>query len=221
MPKHPNILMVVTDQQRRDTIGAYGSAICRTPNIDRIAAEGIRFDNAFTPTGLCSPARCSLLTGLYPHGHNVLTNVGLHPVREQLHPGSDLLANGMSASGYQLGYVGKWHVSAEDPPAFGYDDYVSLGDFLAWRREIGVPVPDEMHDYSTQIAARDPAPAGRSRPFFLADNAVKLIDKYRSSPRTAVLHSPRLPRTSFPERRPRPSFLDVSAREHPAVAQSR
>ena len=69
MAQRPNILMIVTDQQRRDTIGAYGSAICRTPNIDRIATEGIRFDNAFTPTGLCSPVRCSLLTGLYPHGH--------------------------------------------------------------------------------------------------------------------------------------------------------
>lgn len=92
--------MIVTDQQRRNTIGAYGSANCRTPNIDRIAAEGIRFANAFTPTGLCSPVRCSLLTGLYPHGYKVLTNA-------------------MVTNGYRLGYVGKWHVSAEDPPALG------------------------------------------------------------------------------------------------------
>ena len=182
MAQRPNILMIVTDQQRRDTIGAYGSAICRTPNIDRIATEGIRFDNAFTPTGLCSPVRCSLLTGLYPHGHKVLTNVGLHPVREQLDPGDDVLANAMAANSYRLGYVGKWHVSAEDPPAFGYENYVSLGDFLERRQEVGALVPDEMYDYSTQVAALDPAPADHSRPRFLADNAVRLIEKYRADP---------------------------------------
>tara|TARA_A100001037_G_scaffold92575_2_gene83940 strand:- start:3057 stop:3263 length:207 start_codon:yes stop_codon:yes gene_type:complete len=64
MSAYPNIVMIVTDQQRRDTIGIYGSSVCRTPNIDRVAAEGIRFDNAYTPTGLCPPVRCSLLTGL-------------------------------------------------------------------------------------------------------------------------------------------------------------
>ena len=109
----------------------------------------------------------------------MLTNVGLHPVREQLHLGGDMLANALVASGYRLGCVGKWHVSANDPPAFGYDEYISLGDFLKWRHDIGVSVPDEIYDYSTQVAAVDPAPADLSRPRFLADNAIRLIDRYR------------------------------------------
>nr|NIO72365.1 sulfatase-like hydrolase/transferase [Anaerolineae bacterium] len=61
--KKPNILLIVTDQQRRDTIGAYGSRIAQTPAVDRLAREGLAFDYAFTPCGLCSPTRSSLLTG--------------------------------------------------------------------------------------------------------------------------------------------------------------
>ncbi len=176
--KKPNILMIVTDQQRLDTVGAYGSTICRTPNMDALAARGLRFTNAYTPTGLCSPVRCSLLSGFYPHGHKVLTNVALHPIREELDPGRDRLSPALRAAGYRLGYVGKWHVSKRPPTDFGFEDYVSLGDFETWRQEIGAPVPDEMHDYTKQVCALDPAPVERSRPAFLADHAIRLVDAY-------------------------------------------
>ncbi|MEO1017761.1 MAG: sulfatase-like hydrolase/transferase [Pseudomonadota bacterium] len=174
--RRPSILMINTDQQRRDSVGAYGSPICKTPTTDRLAAQGLRFDNAYTPTGLCSPVRCSLLTGLYPHGHRVLTNVALHPIRAQLEPGDDLLANGLKAQGYRLGYAGKWHVSKAEPPAFGYDHYVSLGDFETYRREKNLPLPDQFFDYTKQVCARDPAPAEHSRPAFLADAAIEMIE---------------------------------------------
>ena len=75
MTSLPNIVLFMTDQQRADTIGAYGSAVCQTPNIDRLATEGLHFTNAFTPCALCSPARASLLNGTFPHEHGVLTNV--------------------------------------------------------------------------------------------------------------------------------------------------
>jgi len=87
-------------------------------------------------------------------------------VCEQLDLGGDVLANPLAANSYGLGYVGKWHMSAEDPRAFGYEDYVSIGDFLKWRQEIGAPVPDEIYDYSTQFAALDPASANQSLPHF-------------------------------------------------------
>ena len=121
----PNLLLIVTDQQRRDTVGAYGSPICRTPAMDRLAAEGIRFERAFTPCGLCSPVRCSLLSGVYPHSHDVLTNVALHPVRASLEPADDRLTPALKGAGYRLGAVGKWHVSQiKGPLEFGYDDHV-------------------------------------------------------------------------------------------------
>ena len=181
MPSLPNIVMIVTDQQRRDTVGAYGSKICRTPHMDRLAQEGLSFDRAFTPTGLCSPVRCSLLTGVYPHEHRVLTNVGLHPVRAELAPDDDRLSSGLRSAGYRLGYVGKWHVSSDEPPAFGYERYTSLGDFVTWRETQGYPVPDAFNNYVTQVAALDPAPAEMSRPRFLADHAIRTIDELGSN----------------------------------------
>jgi len=60
----PNVLVLMSDQQRLDTVGAYGlNPVVRTPHIDALAARGVRFDGAFTPTAICSPARASLLTG--------------------------------------------------------------------------------------------------------------------------------------------------------------
>ncbi|MEO1102801.1 MAG: sulfatase-like hydrolase/transferase, partial [Pseudomonadota bacterium] len=194
----PNIVLIVTDQQRRDTVGAYGSRICRTPATDRLAAEGIRFSNAFTPTGLCSPVRCSLLTGVYPHEHRVLTNVGLHPVRMELRPGEDLLAHALNAAGYRMGVVGKWHVSKSDPPAFGYERYVSLGDFVKWRQDHGPALPDAFFDYTVQRAEHDPAPPSASRPTFLAANAIDTIDALSDDPQRPFFvrldfHGPHFP----------------------------
>ena len=76
MSAHPNILFILTDQQRFDTLGANGNAICQTPGTDRLAQEGVNFTHTFTPTSLCSPARASMLTGLYSHNHTMtnLTN---------------------------------------------------------------------------------------------------------------------------------------------------
>ena len=64
MSKRPNIVLILTDQQRFDTVGANGSPICQTPNIDRLAADGTTFEKAYTPVSLCSPARASYFTGV-------------------------------------------------------------------------------------------------------------------------------------------------------------
>jgi arylsulfatase A-like enzyme len=120
--KKPNILLLVTDQQRWDTVAAYGlNDICRTPNIDHLAERGVRFDNAFTPTAICSPARASLYTGVYPHKHGVTGN-GLC-INDGLSGVNHYLAEG----GYHSGYVGKWHVDeARGPSDFGFvgDDFM-------------------------------------------------------------------------------------------------
>lgn len=197
--RRPNIVLIVTDQQRVDTIGAFGSPICTTPAMDRLAAEGMCFDNAFTPCGLCSPVRCSLLSGYYPHGHKVLTNVSLHPIRESLEPKADRLTPALKAAGYRQGAVGKWHVHKNlSPLDFGFDDHVSLGDYMTWRRQQGIPVPDEMLDYSLQRAARDPAPAEKARPSWLADRAIDLLEGYAKEPERPFLlrldfHGPHFP----------------------------
>lgn len=177
--KAPNVVMIVTDQQRRDTLGVYGSDIARTPNLDRLASRGMTFDYAFTPIGLCSPARSSLLTGVYPHSHGILTNVHLHPVRKQLDPERDRLFRPLKSAGYRLGYIGKWHVNThEDPLAFGFDEYVSLGDYGPYRQELGIPRPPESNNYMVPVSGVDPVPVEHSRPSFLADHAIRIIDHF-------------------------------------------
>ncbi len=115
MKSRPNIIVLMSDQQRLDTIGAYGlNSVCKTPNIDNLASRGIRYNNAFTPTAICSPARASFYTGLYPHKHGVTAN-GLC-----LNPDVRGINHYLQKVNYNCGYAGKWHVDEETGPT-GYD----------------------------------------------------------------------------------------------------
>ena len=67
----PNIVLILFEWARRDALGVYSDKNVSTPNIDRLAQRGVRFDNAYTPSTLCSPARASIISGLYPHAHGV------------------------------------------------------------------------------------------------------------------------------------------------------
>ena len=120
-----NILFILTDQHRYDTLGCYGAPICRTPNIDSIAERGVRFERAYTPASPCSPARAALFTGLYPHKNHVDVNDRV------LNPDAPTLASELGEAGYNLGYAGKWHVDrntvptehgfvGKDFPGYGY-----------------------------------------------------------------------------------------------------
>ena len=111
-----NVLLILTDQHRYDTLGCYGAQTCRTPNLDGLAARGVRFDRAYTPTSPCSPARAALFTGLYPHKNHVLSNDCV------LNPEVPNLATELGRAGYNLGYAGKWHVDrARVPSEYGFE----------------------------------------------------------------------------------------------------
>jgi len=120
----PNVLVVLTDQQRPDTIGAYGSPMDLTPNLDDVAADGTRFDAAVTPQPLCGPARSCLQTGQYATESGCWKN-GIALPDDADH----LLARRFAEAGYRTGYVGKWHLAntVEEPvPAgrrAGYQDW--------------------------------------------------------------------------------------------------
>ena len=114
MSKRPNVVVLMSDQQRLDTVGCYGlNDICKTPNIDALAERGVRFDAAFTPTAICSPARASFYTGLYPHKHGVTGN-GLC-----INKDVQGVNHYLDEVGYRCGYAGKWHVDEETGPS-GY-----------------------------------------------------------------------------------------------------
>lgn len=104
-PAQPNVLVFFTDQQRWDSLGVYGNPMGLTPNMDKFAAEGVRFEYAFTPQPVCAPARSSLQTGKYPSTTGVVRNGLVLKDNETTLP--MLFAN----RGYETGYIGKWHLS--------------------------------------------------------------------------------------------------------------
>ena len=105
----PNILFILSDQQRWDTCGCYGQPLEITPNLDRMAHEGVRFEHAFTCQPVCGPARACLQTGKYA------TEVGCHTNHRMLPPEETTIANLLSEAGYEVGYLGKWHLASFGP----------------------------------------------------------------------------------------------------------
>jgi len=103
MSDRPHILILMTDQQRADCLSCAGHPVLRTPNMDRLSAEGVRFANAFTSCPICMPARSSFLSGLYCHNHGQWTNRGHLP------PGTDTLALRLRQAGWHTCHVGKSH----------------------------------------------------------------------------------------------------------------
>jgi arylsulfatase A-like enzyme len=79
----PDVILVLTDQQRADAFGAAGAEDLRTPVMDRLASEGVRFTHAFAATPQCSPSRAALLTSLYPHRTGVMGNTAAGPAGSQ------------------------------------------------------------------------------------------------------------------------------------------
>ncbi|WJH35461.1 sulfatase-like hydrolase/transferase [Paenibacillus sp. CC-CFT747] len=105
----PNVIVFFTDQQRWDTTGAHGNPMGLTPNFDRMAARGTHLAHSFTCQPVCGPARSALQTGLYP------TTTGCYRNKIPLPPNSRTLAHEFRDAGYRTGYIGKWHLAAEEP----------------------------------------------------------------------------------------------------------
>jgi len=196
----PNILTIVPDQFRYDALSANGCERCRTPHLDGLASEGMRFSNAYTCIGLCGPARTSFLTGLYPHRHGALVNPGQKHVAYQLTPDCPTFTKMLSDAGFRLGYVGKWHVSdRHDPRQFGFDDYFLLGRYRKWRSEKGYEWNEAFGSYFIPTGVTDPIPVEVSRPHFLVDGAIDLLRKYsedhdkRAWHMRVDFHGPHLP----------------------------
>ncbi len=112
----PNILIVMTDHQRADTVLPEHPAI--TPTLTRFAEQGVTFTNTYCPSPHCCPSRATFFTGLYPSGHGVWNNIcNDMALSRGLKPGVRLWSEDLAQAGYRLEYSGKWHVSVEESPA--------------------------------------------------------------------------------------------------------
>ncbi len=123
----PNILWITGEGVPISALSCYGSKLIETPNIDRIAREGMRFTNGFTTNALCAPSRATLLTGTYSHVNGMVGNPGNPAARGEDIPRFDeaqmTIAKLLKQSGYQTGLVGKWHLPA-NPGKTGFDYFV-------------------------------------------------------------------------------------------------
>jgi len=175
----PNILFILSDDHRWDALSHLGHPVLSTPSLDRLAREGVLFENAFCTTSLCSPSRASFLTGMYAHNHGVKNNMtpwnNAHlTFLEALH-----------GAGYETGFIGKWHMPGEFPRLRGVDRFVTFtvdggqgryfncplvvdGKEVASRKEY---ITEELTDYALEFLDR-----GRDRPFclYLSHKAVHL-----------------------------------------------
>jgi arylsulfatase A-like enzyme len=196
--RRPNILFILADDLGYGDLSCYGRPDYQTPNLDRLAAEGVRFANAYSASPLCTPTRCAFITGRYP----ARTRVGLEePLEERrglgdkaltlgLPPEHPTIASLLKQSGYETALIGKWHLGYLPnfgPIQSGFEEFFGImsgaADFFTHKDMEGDPdlfegkVPVERIGYTTDllteravqyISRRKTAGQGTTRPFYLS-----------------------------------------------------
>lgn len=183
--KHPNVIIFLVDDLGWKDVGCYGSSFYETPNVDRLATEGVRFTNAYAACHVCSPSRASILTGKYPARLNLtdwlpgrkdfpfqkLKNV---EINQQLPFEETTLAEALKAKGYSTAIFGKWHLG-EDPSGpgqHGFDVHVPDGWNKGW--PLTYYAPFRLHGYDGE--------EGEYLTDRLTDDALKYIENNRDKP---------------------------------------
>jgi arylsulfatase A-like enzyme len=155
----PNVVLVLADDLGHGELGSYGQRLIRTPRMDQLAAEGLRFTQAYAPAPVCAPSRCSLLTGLHSGHATVRTNPFGAP-QASIGDGDTTFAELLRERGYRTACIGKWGFGPEEPHQashpnsrgfeefYGYLSHRRAHDFYPetlWENGRRVPVPGNVH----------------------------------------------------------------------------
>ncbi len=185
----PNLLFLWTDQQRADTLAAYGGRY-RTPALNRLASESVVFDRAYVTQPVCTPSRTTVMTGLWPHQAGTVNNN--IPLRADTRAMPELLGD----SAYRTGYMGKWHLGDEIFPQHGFQVWKGMEDGYRTHFSKGRDrnLRSAYHDFLVRLGYKpgdDGAfsrgfctklPVEHSKPSFLANEASRFILENRAAP---------------------------------------
>ncbi len=180
-PGPPNVVVILADDMGYGDLASFGSTTIKTPNLDRLAAEGARLTDFHVPSALCTPSRGALLTGLYPPRTGLTSNLPSGSPTEGISDGIDddeiTLAEALKDRGYATHMVGKWHLGStlpHLPTHHGFDTYFGISNgeqtFLLLRDTTPVADPpplDQLTKLYTAEAVKIISEAPRDRPFFL------------------------------------------------------
>ena len=145
----PNILLIMTDQQRYDSLGCYGFEAAHTPNLDRMAADGALFERCYVPNAICTPSRASMFTGRHIQGHGVVQLYSVLP-DDQVH-----FTERLREAGYQTALFGKLHTSSRcyeesrRHPTDGFDVY-------EWCLEASICLDSPYNGYARWLKGKSP-----------------------------------------------------------------
>ncbi len=179
-PTMPNFLILVTDDQRWDCLGAAGHSILKTPHLDRLAAEGIRFTQAFVTTSICCISRASIATGLYARRHRVADFATPLPreILERTFPAV------LKSAGYHTGCLGKWGIGGPAPAGVFdfWDAWGGQGTFFHVLDGEEVHNSEFLARRAEKFLRSRPASGGDERPFCLVVNYKSPHDPYFPDP---------------------------------------
>jgi arylsulfatase A-like enzyme len=196
----PNIIFIMSDDHAAHAVGAYGSRLIKTPNIDRLAKEGMRLENCFATNSICTPSRAAILTGKYAHINGV-------PVFNHIDSSQPMLQKYLQQAGYYTGIVGKWHLGGNDPkrPDDGKPTGFDYWNILPGQGAYFDPVMIEMGErkklkgYTTDI---------------ITDRAIEFIDKRPQSKPFFLMYHHKAPHRNWqPDEKHKRQFEHVNVPE--------
>ena len=192
--RRPNIVFIFADDLGYGDTSVYGSAVIRTPNIDALAADGVRFTQGYVSHPVCSPSRAGLLTGRYQQRHGWEFN----PAGRDIKSGMDLrqttIADALKSQGYATGMVGKWHLGQQrvhHPMSRGFDEYFGvlaggsqffekLPDGGAYALASGPPI--SRSSYNAVYRGRERVQVDEYLTDVFTEEAVSFIDRHADKP---------------------------------------